>query len=210
MHKCRNCGNDLKEGAKFCSKCGNPVDGELAATEEDINTGGIIDKAYILIRSLSRYFVAAYIIGCLILATFAGRVISEYTVAVAMIGINGLGVSGVIKFLLLGVAGWCINLLKDYCEDENIPASELWVFGTKPEKREKISMILRVSSWIVKVAGVVLVIDAMIPIYKLYGFSWMLLIQIAEPFMMVIFGELLGEWSDSIAIGVNYKETKSE
>lgn len=207
---CKKCGNTLQGREKFCPKCGISVDEEVVADKEDINTGDIIDRVRILIRPLSRYFIAAYMIGYFILIMLTGRWISHYTVAVAIQGLKGLGLAGVILAILIGAFGAFVNLFREYCYKENIKASELWVFGIKPEKRQKISMILGAAHWVMTAVGAILVISAVIPVYKIYGFSWMLLIQVAEPFMAVIFAEMLDEWSEAVAVGTVEAERKSE
>ena len=37
MAFCKNCGNKLEDGAKFCPKCGNPTNGEVDAPKSDDN-----------------------------------------------------------------------------------------------------------------------------------------------------------------------------
>lgn len=202
---CKNCGNILQGGEKFCSKCGAPIE-ESAATKENIDIDNIVGKVSKAMRPLSRYFVAAYMVGYLIIIMLTGRAISEYLVSVAVAGLSGLGVAGVITFLLIGALAWGIDWLRKYCYKEDIHASELWLFGIKPNKRWKISMILLVISWISKVIAIIMLVVAIVPVFKIYGISWMLLIQTAEPLTMFLFADLMKEWSTAIDVGVAQEE----
>ena len=45
MKYCIKCGNQLKDDAKFCNKCGTPCYNNKKETSEDINTESSLDKA---------------------------------------------------------------------------------------------------------------------------------------------------------------------
>lgn len=60
MAFCKNCGNELREGAKFCPKCGNPINHEIQ-TKEDGNGNKWVRYGVIAIVLIA----ACYFIGTL-------------------------------------------------------------------------------------------------------------------------------------------------
>ncbi len=72
MTNCSNCGNVLKEGVKFCTNCGHPVE-QLDTTPPPPLVSGSKKKGKIIIKGsgiFTLYKVIGYFIGVFILDLF--------------------------------------------------------------------------------------------------------------------------------------------
>lgn len=74
--KCKKCGNELKEGEKFCGKCGTKVDEKIIIENNTTNNESL--KATVKVKS--NYLVVIIIVVILIFGVIAGGVYYNNTV----------------------------------------------------------------------------------------------------------------------------------